>query len=138
MMPTKDPKKKREYSRKYNAAHREEVNERQRKYRAQNPEKARESNRKWRVADPEKVRESIRKSHLKRKYGLTPEEYDAMVTVQLGLCAICERGDEQLHVDHNHATGTVRGLLCHGCNKAVGFLHDSPDLLRKAANYLEL
>ena len=137
-MSCKDPEKKRKYSRKYNAAHREEVNKRQRKYRAQNPEKARESNRKWRAADPEKVRESIRKSHLRRKYGLTPEQYSALVDAQCGQCAICGRGDEYLCVDHSHSAGIVRGLLCHGCNKAVGFLHDSPDLLRKAANYLEL
>jgi hypothetical protein len=54
---------------------------------------------------------------------------------QNGLCAICGLPEE--HVDHDHVTGQVRGLLCAGCNKGLGFFRDSPQLLRQAAEYLE-
>ena len=60
-----------------------------------------------------------RKSHLKRTYGLTVEEYDAMLAAQGGGCAICgrpPRADISLHVDHDHNTGAVRGILCFRCN----------------------
>ena len=66
-------------------------------------------------AESGKKKISDRKSHLKRKYGLTLEEYDAMLEAQGGVCAICgePRPEERtLHVDHDHETGAIRGLLC--------------------------
>ena len=104
------------------------------------PEKARkqsrESARKWRTDHPERAYKVRRKCELKREYGLTLEEYDGMVIMQNGRCAICGRGDEQLGVDHDHSTGTVRGLLCQRCNGGIGFLQDNPDLTQKATDYL--
>jgi hypothetical protein len=79
-----------------------------------------------------------RKAKLK-KYGLTPEQYDAMHEAQEGLCAICSNyqvGVNSLSVDHCHTTGSVRSLLCMKCNSALGLLNDDPELLTKARHYL--
>ena len=81
----------------------------------------------------------------KTKYGLTSDDYAKLVTTQAGLCAICRRPERRqrqgrtisLHVDHDHATGKVRGLLCTDCNLGVGRFGDSPKRLRAAAEYLE-
>ncbi len=83
---------------------------------------------------------SNRKSHLKRKYGLTLAQYDAMLEVQDGVGAICRqpRPEERtLHVDHDHDTGAIRGLLCFTCNNALGDFRDEPDLFQAAAEYLD-
>jgi hypothetical protein len=73
------------------------------------------------------------------RYGLSADEYRAMFEAQAGVCALCAAppGAKALHVDHCHATGKVRGLLCHMCNLAVGLFKDDPAALRKAAAYLE-
>jgi hypothetical protein len=77
-----------------------------------------------------------RKDYLLRKhFGISLEQYNIMVEDQGGRCAIC--GEEsQLHVDHDHETTEVRGLLCNNCNNGLGRFLDRPDLLRKAAEYL--
>lgn len=87
-------------------------------------------------------RETWRAYRRKHKYGLTDEAYQALLKKQRGGCAIC--GGQSKHpkkttlcVDHDHATGRVRGLLCDVCNQAVGLFQDSPKLIRKAALYLE-
>lgn len=61
-----------------------------------------------------------------------------MLEEQGGVCAICGTGNGQkmLHVDHDHGTGRVRGLLCHQCNRVLGLAHDNPELMRKAIEYL--
>lgn len=72
-----------------------------------------------------------------KRYGLTVEQLDAMTAAQGGLCAVCSRqpGKKGLAVDHHHATGVVRGLLCSSCNTAIGLLRDDPELMEKAAQY---
>jgi hypothetical protein len=77
-----------------------------------------------------------RAHHLKRNYGLTEAERDAMVASQYGLCAICLAAPPA-HVDHCHKTGRVRGVLCFNCNSAIGKLRDDPGAARRAAAYLE-
>lgn len=80
-----------------------------------------------------------------RYYGLTSEDYVAMLEAQKGLCAICEKPEtaivngepKQLHVDHCHETNRIRALLCGACNGMLGLAKDSPDTLRKAADYIE-
>lgn len=79
--------------------------------------------------------------HLK-KYGIDKQKYFEIMERQGGKCAICgsEIGDavgNRLYVDHNHADGSVRGLLCCKCNFGIGQFQDDPALLRKAAEYLE-
>jgi hypothetical protein len=74
-------------------------------------------------------------------YGITGEQYAALLSYQGGRCAICQRAtgaSKRLAVDHDHATGKVRGLLCGRCNRDVlGHLRDDPAALRRAADYLE-
>jgi hypothetical protein len=75
-------------------------------------------------------------THIKRTYGLTRTELDALVAAQGGLCAICET-NPAVHVDHDHVTGKIRGVLCFTCNVALGQLKDDVALFRKAIDYLE-
>lgn len=67
------------------------------------------------------------------RYGLSPDQYDEMVAEQGGVCAVCgqpqrTRNTDRLSVDHDHATGRVRQLLCNPCNLAIGYIetHDLP------------
>lgn len=106
----------------------------------ENPQKERDKKSAQYYANPS----AIRRLTLKKLYGITLEDYDALVLQQKGLCAICSKPPirnnqfkgEQLVVDHNHNTGKVRALLCARCNLAIGqFKHDI-GLLKKAINYL--
>lgn len=78
---------------------------------------------------------------LKWRYGITLADYDEMLEVQGNGCAICgktpEENGQRLSVDHNHETGEVRGLLCRGCNSAIGHFKDSPERCLAAARYLQ-
>lgn len=78
-----------------------------------------------------------RGAHIKQRYGLSLDEYDAIFRRQYGRCSICKRRGQKLYVDHNHATGEVRGLLCRLCNSGIGYLRDDVKLLRAAVEYLE-
>lgn len=82
------------------------------------------------------------------QYGLTREEYEAMVEAQGGVCAICGRAPnagKRLSVDHDHrchqgqtaCSACIRGLLCHSCNVMIGLAQDNPDVLIAAASYLK-
>lgn len=77
-----------------------------------------------------------RAGHLKRSYGMTEAERAELLASQKGLCAICLK-EPAVHVDHCHKTGKVRGVLCFNCNSAIGKLSDDPDIVRRAAAYLE-
>ena len=74
--------------------------------------------------------------HLKRRYGIGADEFDELVVRQSGVCAICGRPGPE-HVDHDHETGAVRGILCFNCNGGLGQFRDSIDSLLAAASYLE-
>ncbi len=74
--------------------------------------------------------------HLRRRYGITVRDADAMLEEQGGSCAIC-RIEPAAHVDHDHATGAVRALLCFNCNGGLGQFEDDPEVLRAAARYVE-
>jgi len=105
-------------------------------------------NREWRKKNPDYEKERYRKSkkqtrerHLVRKYGVTLDDYNKMLEVQGGKCAICGRTEDTqhndvLHVDHCHKTGAVRGLLCRGCNHVLGHMKDDVENLRRAIDYL--
>lgn len=77
-----------------------------------------------------------RNIRLKRKYGLTAKEYDAMLAGQDGRCAICG-SSERLVLDHDHVSGATRQFLCDPCNVVLGRVKDDPQRLRAAADYIE-
>jgi len=71
-----------------------------------------------------------------KKYGLTTDELAALIAEANGRCAICREEMDPLHVDHDHETGLVRGLLCNGCNTGLGMFRDSECRLVAAIEYL--
>lgn len=98
---------------------------------------------KWYAAPEvkEKQKVSARKSKLKRVYGLDEKAFSALVALQGGQCAICGSirpggHNNQWHIDHDHQTKHVRGLLCAKCNMGIGQLKDDPATLVKAFFYL--
>lgn len=101
-----------------------------------------EQNKAWRKSNPEAAAAITRRSKLKTLFGLTQEEYEAMMIAQDGKCAGCDSSDPAdrrysiLPVDHDHETGKVRGLLCSNCNRALGLVKDNPDVLLSLAAYL--
>lgn len=108
-----------------------------RKWYGDNRERQQEYERKRRQDDPDRDR----RMNYRKKYGITLERYDEMLAAQGGVCAICAQPEQRketanLAVDHCHATGEVRGLLCSNCNRAIGLLADDPERLRSAAEYL--
>lgn len=88
--------------------------------------------------------DNTRAAHLRRTYGMTEAQYDAMLAEQGGACAVCgatKPSGPSLHfgrwcIDHDHATGRVRGLLCNTCNLALGAVKDSPEMLDALAAYV--
>lgn len=99
-----------------------------------------ENTRDWERKNENKAYWISRNSYDKTLYGLAKGERQKMLEEQRGLCAICEqmpRTKRGLHLDHNHETGQNRGLLCHGCNVAIGNFGDDIELLQKAIKYLK-
>jgi hypothetical protein len=87
-----------------------------------------------------KCKSAKRKSTLRKRYGLSPEDYERMLKDQGGVCAICKKKCQKgirLAVDHDHKTNVIRGLLCSKHNTALGLCSDSPAELRACADYLE-
>lgn len=113
-----------------------------RKY-AQDPEAARalhrERTERWRERNPAGYKAHTRNSNLKRMYGITASEFDALLAAQGGVCAICggrEPRGKNWHLDHCHESRAIRGVLCHPCNLALGYLQDQPERAEAAAAYL--
>lgn len=105
---------------------------------ALNPSRRLSLTRAWRAANPDKTKNLARVNRL-RTYGITLEVYEEMLAAQNNCCAICGNtpNGRTLSVDHDHETKKPRGLLCLTCNTAIGYLQDSPDILRQAALYLD-
>jgi hypothetical protein len=117
----------------------EKVCERVKKYYKKNKEARQEYYKELNVAHPE----IARNRRYKRKYGITIEEYNAMFEAQEGHCAnkACNKHQSEqktsFSVDHCHATGAVRGLLCKDCNFALGNAKDNVEILLGLIDYLK-
>jgi hypothetical protein len=114
--------KKLAYGRAYDRSHRKEITARRRRKLEADPA--------YREKERARGREYRRKKRCETIYGISLDQYEAMVSHQSGLCAICNRKpDRTLCVDHSHATGQVRALLCSNCNSMLGFAQDDPSRL---------
>lgn len=159
-MPYKDKNKAREYNTKYKKEFRKKnpdiVKEKARIRYKNNTDKILDTARKWRKKNPESVQKirkrsyrnnieymknKTRRLHILQNYNLTLNDFDVLLNSQDNKCAICEskepKGKGNFHIDHDHQTGKVRGLLCHKCNTGIGLLNDDIALLNKALQYLE-
>lgn len=127
-----------EYRRQHYLKNRERVLARIKAQREADPEafkaKKAEQARRRRARDPEKHRLTERARHIKRKYDLTLEEYDAILARG---CGICGSQDRRLCMDHDHSNGKVRDALCQLCNTGLGAFDDDPTRLIAAAKYIE-
>lgn len=87
----------------------------------------------------EKYRQIVRNSGLKARFGISLADYDEMLKAQNSVCAICKNRDlnRNLHVDHCHKTGIIRGLLCKTCNYGLGNFKDNTEYLENAIEYLD-
>jgi len=140
------------YRRVYRELNRTKIKEEKKRYYERNRTKVDAANKKWLNANPENRKEHLRKSnakrkhanyafHIKKKYGLSIGDYNAILESQGGVCAangcLETAFGGKLSVDHDHATGKVRGLLCHGCNTTLGRMGDSIEKLKGLITYLE-
>jgi len=96
----------------------------------------------WNKNNKEKTKQRSRIKDLKRNYGMTSQDYESMLSKQNTVCCICKANEpgknrSYFTVDHCHATGKIRGLLCAKCNCALGLLNDDPKLFETAKKYLE-
>jgi hypothetical protein len=117
------------------AADRSEISAR---YYQKHKDKCVAANKKWRLENLEAQRlinarayQKSKPSQMKSRYGLSADQYSALMAVPCGIC-----GGKATDVDHDHNTGRVRGGLCGHCNRGLGSFADNPVLLRMAADYL--
>ena len=104
-------------------------------YNKANPERIK----KIRERSYQNNKEKRRYRNIMARFGLTKEQYEAMLEAQGGTCAICDMecvSGRHLAIDHDHETGEIRKLLCTNCNTAIGKLGDSSDLAQRAVEYL--
>jgi hypothetical protein len=93
----------------------------------------RERNPDWKLETPE----HRKRRHRLQRYGITPEQYDAIFEFQGRACAICRTTvTNRWAVDHCHKTQKTRAILCFACNTAIGLLRESPNIMMKAMAYI--
>lgn len=135
----------------YRESNPELITEQKRMDYKRNKIKRKIANKKWRDSHKEKIRIDThnrymqdrgrhRECNLLRNYGIDSIEYNEMYIIQNGCCAICgvhqSKLKRSLHVDHNHKTKEIRGLLCWGCNVTLGCIKENVDILKSMIIYL--
>lgn len=137
--------RRRNVLRRYAEKHRDQIRAKRRRHYERYKERYRE----WRQTDAaQKYFANYRREHdAERKeygrnkrlvtyYGITSEERDRMQEAVGGRCEVC-RVNKATHVDHCHATGKIRGLVCHKCNAGIGMLGDNLEGVKQALDYLQ-
>jgi hypothetical protein len=111
---------------------------------ADQSERRKEYIKSWRKEHPNRGKETRKWDRMRLEYGLTKEQYDQFLQDQNNCCAICKNSfneggnhNEKAHIDHNHLTNKIRGLLCGYCNVGIGMLKDSLPIVESAMNYLK-
>lgn len=135
--PEQRPKTDKEYLKKYYRDNKPAAKKRMAAYYQANRDSIIDKSKKAYRRDPEAHWAYM----LKYKFGITANQYNAMLEAQKGLCQICGKRPsgrfKRLAVDHCHKTNKIRGLLCSRCNRAIGALEDSSEVLSQAVRYLE-
>lgn len=98
-------------------------------------------NKLWGLKNLDRRRRTVRAWHYKNYYGISEEEKRMMELAQNNRCKICNKlfseiPQNRVHIDHCHATGKIRGVLCHNCNQVIGQAKDKVEILKSAINYL--
>ena len=126
----------------YREANRDKINSRQKLYDAANKEKRSAWSKKHYLSHKEAYRARYRAwtgRRLELYYGISLAEYNQIFSDQGQVCAICQKAEwngKAPYVDHDHATGKVRGILCRKCNSAIGFVEDDPAIAASMTKYL--
>lgn len=138
-MPYKNVEDRREADKRYYKTHHVEIAVSHDRWKAANAERRRETDRVRYQSDPGRSKDHS----LKRRYGISKLDFDAMLASQNGRCANpgCRASDpgrgRYWCVDHDHCTGRVRGILCYRCNSMLGFADDDPERLHGGISYLK-
>ncbi len=148
----------REYKRRWRASNRGKENSYMRSYRQRHPEQyekhkavmreyhsehadIRNSEKRRRYSEDPLFKQNKRSGNRRWLYGITAEEFNALISKQDGRCAVCQRErpskGRDFCVDHDHETGIIRGILCIQCNAALGLLSESRETIIRLAAYLE-
>jgi hypothetical protein len=126
----------RKYSKGHHNANKQQYAARYKRWANANRERVKKLNKEWVANNGPKLFEY----HIKKTYGISIAEYNAMLQDQGHKCKICptlHSDTKRLHIDHDHKTGSIRGLLCHWCNHMLGAAKDNPITLANAIAYLE-
>ena len=134
-MPYKDEAERKAYMKEYHA-----------KWYAKHKEKRLKQIAEYTASKPKEwIQAKGRRDHLRRRYNITPQEYETKLASQDYKCAVCgkdaadnKRGGklDPLHIDHCHTSGKLRDLLCYQCNSGLGQFKDNTETLQKAIDYL--
>jgi len=133
----KHREKRLEYHKKYNAKNKDKIAKRRKEYYYKNKSKYNERSSTYRKNNPDKVW----KTYLQWTYNMTTKDYKILILSQRSKCvcgqSFTELPRKKIHIDHDHATGKVRGILCDSCNHTIGMAKENPKRLRRLADYLE-
>lgn len=110
---------------------------RSRLYRKNNFEKLKKEKQEYRLKNIKRYQDRA----LVKAYGITLDQYNQMLNAQNSVCAVClyketSKRNTRLCVDHDHKTGKIRGLLCNRCNRSLGLLQDSPNVIKSLLEYI--
>jgi len=135
---------KRKYRKEYYKTNSEKMREAGKKWRKNNPESIKNLLTKWRKKNPEKV---LNINYRKAGYKLngiqfTVSDFNDLITIQENKCKGCKVDfdnlpKKEIHIDHNHLTGNVRGILCRNCNLVIGYAKDNKETLAELIKYLD-